>query len=59
MYVLVANIYGFRYFLRFDESYENAYAEGLIQNGSVVTESMAKILIETFESFWPLSIEKI
>lgn len=57
MVVIVAQIRNFRYFLRFDEKFEEAWAEGLINNATVMKEDWAEEVLSFFGSIWPLSIE--
>lgn len=56
MFVIKVNIRRFNYFLRFDYKYEEAFAEGLINNATKLSKEKADELISCFKSIWPLKI---
>jgi hypothetical protein len=47
------------YWLSFDRKFEEGIAEGLRDNATRMTEVKAEEILTTFESEWPLKIEKI
>jgi hypothetical protein len=56
--VIAMKIDKFNYFLRFDEAGEG-WAEGLIQNATIMTADESNAAIANLESFWPISLKEV
>lgn len=54
--VIVANVNQFRYFLRFDENREEAFAEGLINNATKLSKTEVDLLIGSFKFEWSVKV---